>query len=175
MKRDLDLTRQLLLEIESRGADCSLSSLHSGPDHHTQERIRHHLRLLVDAGLLKEVDRTSSGIPCVRLTHDGHELLELARGEQRWNEAKQICHQRLGGLSLTIIRDVLSQWADGVYRLPRPHVSRRIRYEPGPYVDRIDDYGRFLDDARHVLVQGNGAANDTVDLELKVPQPTDLI
>ena len=77
MKRDLDLARQLLLDIESRGADCSTSVLRSGPNHDLQERIRYHLRLLIDAQLLQEVDRTSSGVPCVRLTHEGHELLGI--------------------------------------------------------------------------------------------------
>jgi len=178
MKRDLDLARKLLLDIESRGADCSVSVLRCDSDHDLQERIRYHLRLLIDAGLLKEVDRTTSGIPCLRLTHDGHELLELARSESRWNEAKWICQQRLGGLSLTVIRDILSRWVIGAYRLRRPYSSRRLRYEPEAYrhyVDHVDDGAHAVDDLRYVRVRGEADAEEVVDLEFDRLLPADLI
>lgn len=156
MKRDLDLARQLLLDIENRGADCSVSVLRSGPEHDVEERIRYHLRLLIDAQLLKEIDRTSAGIPCVRLTHDGHELLELVRSETRWRDAKLACQERLGGLSLTVIRTILLRWALGaagrVPRRRRIYATRGRRYEPEYYreqpvyrvepyrhIDRLDD------------------------------------
>ncbi len=133
MKRDLDLARQLLLDIENRGTDCSVSVLRTESNHQSEEQVRYHLRLLIDAGLLKEIDRTSAGIPCVRLTHDGHELLELARSESRWREAKYACQERLGGLSLSVIRGILLRWAvAATARLPRyyrPPVARRLRYE----------------------------------------------
>lgn len=133
MKRDLDLARQLLLDIENRGTDCSVSVLRSGTNHQSEEHVRYHLRLLIDAGLLKEIDRTSAGIPCVRLTHDGHELLELSRSDTRWREAKYACQERLGGLSLSVIRGILLRWAvAATARLPRYHrapVARRVRYE----------------------------------------------
>lgn len=130
MKRDIDLARELLLDIENRGIDCSMSVLRSGPNQENEERIRYHLRLLIDAGLLKEVDRTSTGIPCLRLTHDGHELLELARHEGRWRQAKAVCQQRIGGLSLSVIRQLLIRLA------LRPTYGRRYRplaYAPQRY------------------------------------------
>ncbi|MGI9428845.1 MAG: DUF2513 domain-containing protein [Bythopirellula sp.] len=132
MKRDLDLARQLLLDIENRGTDCSVSVLRSGSNHQSEEQVRYHLRLLIDAGLLKEIDRTSAGIPCVRLTYDGHELLELARSDSRWREAKATCQERLGGLSLTVIRGILFRWAISATRNPRYQrapIARRLRYE----------------------------------------------
>ncbi len=133
MKRDLDLARQLLLDIENRGTDCSVSVLRSGSNYQSEEQVRYHLRLLIDADLLKEIDRTSAGIPCVRLTHDGHELLELARSEPRWREAKHACQERLGGLSLTVIRGILLRWAVSATtrspRVQRGPVARRLRYE----------------------------------------------
>jgi hypothetical protein len=123
MKRDLDLARQLLLEIESRGADCSVSVLRTGPNHEAEERVRYHLRLLIDAGLLKEVDRTAGGVPCLRLTDAGHETIELTRSEPRWREAKRLCQERTGGLSLGVIRNLLAHWA-----LDTPRVRPRRRY-----------------------------------------------
>ena len=193
MKRDLDLARQLLLDIEDRGADCSLSVLRSGPDHNLQEKIRYHLRLLIDANLLQEVDRTSSGVPCVRLTHDGHELLELSRSESRWAEAKAICRDRIGGLSLTLIRKVLLQYSIARPRLRRPYLSRRLRYEPESYrepltyrdLDRIEDRSYVVeDDVRYVRVRGgaNGLrdgidldGDGIADIEYDSPLQSDLI
>jgi len=140
MKRDLDLSRQLLLDIENRGTDCSVSVLRSEQEQPNDERIRYHLRLLIDAGLLKEIDRTSSGIPCVRLTHEGHELLELARNESRWREAKLACQDRIGGLAISVIRGILLRWAvGGTPRSLRPRrvvTSRRTRYEPETVLSR---------------------------------------
>ncbi len=150
MKRDLDLARQLLLDIESRGADCSVSVLRTGinyeptTSHEIDERIRYQLRLLIDGGLLKEVDCTTAGVPCVRLTHDGHELLELARHEPLWREAKWLCQERTGGESLTVIRTFLIRLAVGPRGyLPREragYVARRPRYlasEERPESDRV--------------------------------------
>ena len=133
MKRNLDLARQLLLDIENRGADCSTNALRSDPNHQREEQIRYHLRLLIDGGFLKEVDRTSEGIPCVRLTQDGHELLELARGDSRWREAKRVCWERTGGLSLNVISGLLSRWAMIGSRRTR---RRRRTYVPWRY--RLD-------------------------------------
>lgn len=175
MKRDLDLARRLLFEIEDRGADCSMSVLRSGPDHELQERIRYHLRLLIDAKLLDEVDRTSTGVPCVRLTNEGHELLELARSDSRWADAKAICQDRIGGLSLSLIRSILTRLSLSRYRYRRPYATRRLRYEPESYrgtlnfrdFDRLEDRSYMVDDdVRYVRVRrGMDDWRDGIDLD----------
>lgn len=142
MKRDLDLARQLLLDIEARDADCSVAVLRplssrsatNGSASHNydpnsfevDERIRYHLRLLIDGGYLREVDRTTAGVPCVRLTHDGCELLELSRSESLWREAKWLCQERTGGESLTVIRTFLLRLATG----PRGYLPRTVIRRP---------------------------------------------
>lgn len=138
MKRDIDLARGLLLDIEARGTDCSVSVLRTDANHDAEERVRYHLRLLVDAGYLKEVDRTASGVPCLRLTDAGHELIELVRVESRWREAKWACQERTGGLSLTVVRGILLEWALGARRGPR--LRRRYRTAAPLVVDRPYDY-----------------------------------
>src|SRR5690606_26618076 len=107
MKRDLDLCRQLLLDLEAQGPDCALNVLRTGLAHDADERVRFHVRLLLDAGLAREVDRTINGVPCVRLTHAGCELLDLCRDEAVWNDAKACVRERTGSLSLTLVRNVL--------------------------------------------------------------------
>lgn len=111
MKRDLDLCRQLLADIEGHGPDCAVTALRPGTSGEAEETVRYHVRLLIDAGLVKEVDRPTSGVPCVRLTNAGHEMLELAHSENRWREAKWLVGQRTGTQSLSVIRSVLVRWA----------------------------------------------------------------
>ncbi|HEX6962287.1 MAG TPA: DUF2513 domain-containing protein, partial [Lacipirellula sp.] len=126
------------------------------PNHEAEERVRYHLRLLVDAGLLKEVDRTAGGVPCLRLTDAGHELIELTRIESRWRDAKWACQERTGGLSLTVIRGILLQWALEAPRYwPRRRYAvaahdliegryrgRRSPYRFEPYVDEVAEESR---------------------------------
>lgn len=140
MKRDLDLCRQLLADIEGHGPDCAVTALRPGVTGEADETLRYHVRLLIDAGLVKEVDRPSSSVPCVRLTNAGHELLELAHSEARWREAKWVVAERTGTQSLTVIRSVLTQWAHEaavhgetwrprrVVRGYRPHAYQRPAY-----------------------------------------------
>ena len=195
MKRDLDLARQLLLDIEARDADCSVSVLRpvsprentNGAAAHSfdiDERIRYHLRLLIDGGYLREVDRTSGGVPCVRLTHDGHELIELSRSESLWREAQLLCQERTGGLSLTVIRKFLVRLAMGPRGLLprfRRHRVRRPRYlatEVRPTRNRVryvrvrpvkESFTRPL----HYLADVE--ANGRYDLEYDGTFPRDLI
>jgi hypothetical protein len=162
MKRDIDLVRQLLLDIEARGADCSMSVLRTGSDNDADERVRYHLRLLVDAGYLQEVDRTSAGVPCLRLTDAGHELIELARSEACWREAKGACQERTGGLALAVVRGILLEWAlaprgrfvrpryrpfaDAVLAEPRYALPPAFEFDPydGPWTGADGDHVRYI-------------------------------
>lgn len=131
MKRDLDLARQLLADIESHGPDCAVNTLRPGLAGEAEEQVRYHVRLLIDAGLAKETDRSAGGVPCVRLTNTGHEFLELANSEARWREAKWVVRERTGGLSLTVLKAVLTKWAaETATRGYRPY---RTAYRPTAY------------------------------------------
>jgi hypothetical protein len=132
MKRDVDLIRQILFDLERHGAEGSLESLRNGSAHDVDERTRYHLRLCIDAGLAKEIDRSASGSPCVRLTNAGHEFLDICRGDERWQAAKWLVHQQTGGLSLTVLRAVLTKWA--VQGISRSERQRRWRRSYRPYV-----------------------------------------
>jgi hypothetical protein len=131
MKRDCDLVRQILLCIEHRGAVCTLEALRADLRHENDERVRYHLQLVIDAGWVAEVERSVAGPLGVRLRHDGHEFLEVARGDVRWRMAKAVVIEETGGLSLALVRALLAKWAlrilvrrRRVGRLRRP---RRIR------------------------------------------------
>jgi hypothetical protein len=138
MKRDVDLIRQILFDLERHGAECSLDTLRNGTAHEVDERTRYHVRLCIDAGLAKEIDRTAAGLPCVRLTNAGHEFLDICRGDERWRAAKWMVHQQTGGLSLTVLRAVLTKWA--VQGISRNERQRRWRHSYAPQF--ADDYYR---------------------------------
>jgi hypothetical protein len=144
MKRDVDLLRQLLFDIERHGTDCSIDALRNGSPPETDERTRFHVRLLVDAGLAKETERTAATFPCVRLTNAGYEFLELCRSGARWREAKWIVQEQTGGLSLSVLRAVLTKWAvDGIARSERHRRWRRSyrrHFYRGEPVYRVDSY-----------------------------------
>src|SRR4051812_49046990 len=131
MKRDVDLIRQILLDIERHGCECTLDSLRNGAAHETDDRARYHLRLCIDAGLAKEIDRTAAGSPCVRLTNAGHEFLDICRGDERWQAAKWLVHQQTGGMALAVLRAVLTKWA--VQGISRGERQRRWRRSYRPY------------------------------------------
>ncbi len=133
MKRDIDLCRQLLFDLEAKGSEHATSVLRSDVAADADQRVRYHLRLLVDAGLVKEVARSSSATTCVRLTNAGHEFIELSRGEGCWHDAKHVVLNRTGGLSLTVIKAVLTKWAIEGLAGPRRQVRRRVRRVPQVY------------------------------------------
>ena len=109
MKRDIDLVRQLLLCIDGQAATGVLrSTMFEG---FSEEKVRYHLRLLADSGFVKYVEKNVLGTTILRLTWDGHELLELARDPQVWDRAKRLVHEKTGGLAVEAIRQVLSKWS----------------------------------------------------------------
>jgi hypothetical protein len=117
MQRDVDLMRQLLLDIERNGATCAIDTLRTHVPHDGDERVRYHLRLLTDAGLVKENGHDhgfaavpAAGTPCVRLTHAGQEFIELARSDARWREAKAAVLASTGGVPLWVLRALLMKW-----------------------------------------------------------------
>jgi hypothetical protein len=159
MKRDLDMCRQLLADIEAHGPDCAVTALRPGVSGEAEETLRYHVRLLIDAGLAKEVERPSAGVPCVRLTSSGHELLELARSEALWREAKWIVGERTGTQSLTVIRAVLARWAyEAAITGARRPIERGYAPERGyrpyayrPAYHRVEPRYRFERDVEPVV------------------------
>jgi hypothetical protein len=139
MKRDIDLIRQLLFELERHDADCPPDALAISDGRQNEERIRYHLKLLVDAGLAKETNRTSGGQPCLRLTCAGHELLDLCRSETRWREAKRVVWEQTGALSLNVLRALLTKWAVQSVSQAEPRRRWRRIYRPAYERDRYHE------------------------------------
>jgi len=89
MKRDFELIRQLLLDIEGEKVDLSLF---------TEDQILYHKALLLEVGLAegpkpRYSSRKYSGIPdkviIHKLTWEGHDFIDAIRDESRWQKAKE--------------------------------------------------------------------------------------
>jgi hypothetical protein len=91
MKRDLELVRKLLLDIEELydGKPIVL-----GPDEvdlYTNKEIQYHLGLMTEIGFVKSSDMSSKDgkLYLIKgLTWSGHDFLDAARNDKVWDEAK---------------------------------------------------------------------------------------
>ncbi len=108
MKRDMDLVRRLLLETEAMPLDGAVVTIEG----HTEEEIAYHILLLKEAGLVDAIDLSSEqGIDWrpTRLTWAGHEFLDAARDDRRWEKAKTVMVEKAGGVVFEVIKELLVQ------------------------------------------------------------------
>ena len=108
MKRDLDLVRQLLLQIEA---------LPAGPpvQYRTSEIedpvLLAHFELVLAAGLVNGKIARSQGtrgdvISIVGLTWEGHEWIEMVRSDAVWDETKSTLLDGAGALTYELTKGV---------------------------------------------------------------------
>ena len=108
MKRDLDLVREILMEVESwdDGSKWRGVSLRG----RTKDEVGWHVRIMSDAGLIRAEKFGATGEVFVeRLTWDGHEFLESARDDARWEAAKKTVTEKTGALGFDVLKALLSQ------------------------------------------------------------------
>jgi len=107
MKRDMELARLILLEIEKQPSYSSSIELEF--DGYSSEQINYHTMLLHEAGLIVAIDASSLSDLCwmpQRLTWQGHEFLEASRNDIAWNKTKEIM-ARGGGFVFEIAKSIL--------------------------------------------------------------------
>lgn len=99
MKRNMDLVRQILLEIEKRSDPGEIAHVQLvGFD---EEEISYHIQLLDDGGLLKGTDFSTRTVDWMAgpLTWEGHDYLDAIRSDTIWKKVK--IHLKDHGLSYT--------------------------------------------------------------------------
>lgn len=105
MKRDMDLIRLLLLQIEGEeGLDLS---------GYTREQVLCHKSLLIEAGLAHgSVMEDGSGEPAAvvttRLSWEGHEFLDAARNQSLWDKTKEIISKVNVSVTFPIVKEILT-------------------------------------------------------------------
>ena len=93
MKRDMELIRERLLEIETNGASPIGWVEGIEIPGYSTEQINHHVWLLWEAGFIDALDNSSQGNPCYYprcLTWQGHEFLDAIRNRDIWQKTKDI-------------------------------------------------------------------------------------
>lgn len=119
-KRDMDLIRSLLLEIEGGKRAFEITSVSLAPifdidpltalSDEDAARMDHHLDLLSDAGFV-EFERLNGGVWLVkRMTWKGHEFLETVRDGEVWKRTRAGL-TKVGNTSLTMVLDLAKAYA----------------------------------------------------------------
>lgn len=110
MKRDFDLIRDILLKVEADEDALGTGWIKLAIEGRDARIVSYHVRLLDEAGLLEAQDLESKGHfewQPKRLTWAGHEFLDAARDEARWEKAKKLTAETAGNLSFEGLKYVL--------------------------------------------------------------------
>ena len=110
MKRDLDLIRKILLEIEKMPAGSDPVQIHSVGGDYSSEEITHHLGLVHDVGFIDaEKIATYDGTTYLvhRMTWGGHDYLDSVRSDAVWSRVQR----KLGKIGGTAALESVKQLA----------------------------------------------------------------
>jgi hypothetical protein len=111
MRRDVDLVRTILQQVEEHGRGRGSLSL-TVPGH-TDEEVSYHVKLLHEAGLLQAMDAsTMHGLDWMPkcLTWEGHEFLDAVRNDTVWNKVKTTVVEKGGGFTLEVLKQLAVQY-----------------------------------------------------------------
>lgn len=112
MKRDLDLIRNILLEIEKMPPEQSdLSSKKLSTLCNNEAIIAFHIKLLLDNKFIEIIHRVpqegNKDIYFIsRLTSSGYDYLDTIRSPKIWEATKEKLYSIGGAVSLEVIKDV---------------------------------------------------------------------
>lgn len=109
VKRDMDLIRKLILQIEDRDGPAQ-NELNI--DGYSGEQIGYHAYLLVDSGLAEGIDATHMGSAgpqyiISRLTWAGHDFADACRDDSRWTKAKATVKDKAGSVTFDVMKELL--------------------------------------------------------------------
>lgn len=110
MKRDMELIRRVMLEVEKSKDPYEL--VDPKFEGHNETEISYHISLLDDAGLLHGQDRSAIGVfrwSAGALTWAGHEFVEAVRDDSVWKEALAITAKSGDGTVFEILNKALMQ------------------------------------------------------------------
>ncbi len=110
MQRNMDLVRTILLKVEKNPSGTASKDL--GIHSFSEQEIGYHAHIMKQEGLIEADDSPSTThqgpSPILRsLTWKGHEFLDLARDQLRWNRAKATI-EKIGGAPISVWSKLLS-------------------------------------------------------------------
>ena len=108
MKRDMDLTRYLLLKIEQAEKPLELSDFFF--EGFSDAEVRYHLKLLQGAGFINVsftyADNELYFGTVSGLTWDGQNFLDNVRSDRVWAQAKRAIEKTIGSASFEVLKSV---------------------------------------------------------------------
>ncbi|QDT57262.1 hypothetical protein Pan44_53300 [Caulifigura coniformis] len=121
MKRDMDLVRGILLEVEKaqpgRAWDLRRAIADGAFPGHDETTVLSHAFLMREAGLL-EIRTGSNGSGEWKVAWLGHDFIDSARNDTVWERAKGAIREKGFGLSIELLKGVLSKLAKDALGLP---------------------------------------------------------
>jgi hypothetical protein len=109
MKRDMDLLRAFLLRVEEVPYKFGGIGAPVEVPGYSSEEVYYHALLAQDEKLIEaKFSRNGLAFVVVRLTYQGHEFLDLARDDTRWNKAKEKVKSTTGTLAVETLKTALS-------------------------------------------------------------------
>jgi hypothetical protein len=120
MKRDMDLCRRILLDLEANPEATGANAVKLRIEDRDPAEVNYHVRLLMSGGFIEAALGTGvSGQSCTPkcLTYAGHEFIELCRKDTFWEKAKNTLMEKSEGLSFDVLKAFLVKLAtDAVFR-----------------------------------------------------------
>lgn len=104
MQRDMDLIRDLLLELESNPLCDGRRFINLDMPGRSIEEIDYHLGLLLEAGYLKGT-QTMSTISVSSMTWEGHEFLDNIKDPGIWSKTKERA-KVIPGVALKVLAEI---------------------------------------------------------------------
>ena len=111
MKRDIELIRRILLNIEEHGDLNEQEILSYGYDFIT---VATHVEMLQQAGYLDAKVHFAMGhvpmeIGYVRLTWSGRDFLDACRSDNVWSKTKKVISDSVGTTTLEVLKQVCTK------------------------------------------------------------------
>jgi hypothetical protein len=113
MKRDMELIRRILLDIEESEVAPGVPMAMELPDVEP-DLLNYHLGLMKDHGLIEAADSqtmTGRSYQPQGLTWEGHEFLDATRNDTVWKKVLAYVQDKGGGATFEIIQQLAVQFA----------------------------------------------------------------
>lgn len=119
MKRNPDIVRAILLQVEALPIGHSLESIKQDGEE-GEDVIAEHVRLLKEASYIDALiseGMNDIGVKQVtfysinRLLNDGHDFLANAKNESVWKQARTLIQEKGGDVSLAVLKAILANVA----------------------------------------------------------------
>jgi hypothetical protein len=120
MKRDFDLIRRIMTDIEEKPAGLQIRSL-TYPEY-DQATIYQHINLLINENFINGIThKTAARIDAIiinGLTWKGHDFIDAAKDDTLWKKAKETILKPTVSMTFTILLEWLKEEAKKKLGLP---------------------------------------------------------